>query len=1160
MRSSSDALSRCVDCTTGSSFSVDTKVFLTLREFKSHIANKWHVPQQQLLLLYPFGVKVKESNFRAGTQEANDIFVYDRRLFSVVNTPPQHKIDGDNDVGTTNNDKDNTDNDEGKVIKDDNDDDNINDDDNNEVSDDDDVNTRALEIINGLIDERNGLGHDDLLRPIPSPLDENVENITYRRIVGLLTTNLGWLSALEIDVNFFKSISTKIFEELANLRMCMVTCEQYLGLYCYDIEKLYNSNVLFLNQLHENSLGFKWKDCFDNVLKNLDGLHGPLSDYVDESDLQKKEATLKNLDHRVNSKLKKVKRSIDTHAEERNIIHYNIEKLQKEGSVSENSSLSIDHEMVSKFESLSKSVRETSRELLDKEELLFTQTYMKEEIIPKLDTMKEEVRNLLTMAQTLYEVMQGLKKAKSEFQTKMVIYMGQIAWIQLQCADIKHYLLDDCNTDLTLYKGLEVEFAQIEDAPLIYGLYLVEKFRRLVWVIQVYKTDLSVTDELKDQTASEIQVRKNWLKNFGDLATPFCEELYSSVDIDEINMSMKNLSQVINDKRLRELKEEQSKLENVIQSFILKMKQLKLSEESIKILEQSSIEASNTRFSSKILGKYGTRSTTTDHELIKRYKMRIRKLESLLHENGYSSINNWPSGVINQSEKVSYFAKNISSASKSLVHSPSSFFGGDNLSSLNVSLEITDLKNELETVKDQLEKLEKENKLKDEQLKISHTKIIDIEVEKTAYRETLNHLNKELARLTLNEEKVFKEFDFERKNMKSEYQKLVSINQQILKDFNGLEEKLELRGTENERLREKIRMLESKSNEGAVESAKKLGEVEQKYSEEIKEKNLELETLSKKLEEQKQLIKNLENNNLENNVIRENEDKDDGFGQQAVSLCKSLQHELFEIFSSNIYILENIGLLLTEENSKNFDIKRVKGLKKGLSQSLLDESTQLPATPDTINSNVYKNAKELYETLISKADNENYWKLLEFMKKVYDNKLYESAVINRFKDIETLAKRLTKENKSKRLLLDLYQNERICLKNFQVNDLALFLPTKETITEMKSSTSSMTSSFSSVDLSTPPPFGTKATNSPNQKKNIHKTNALHPWAAFTAFNETSRYFLKDEALITSSKEWFIGKITDIRKNEVENISANNPFKLPKGTVWYLVSADVISIE
>lgn len=192
---------------------------------------------------------------------------------------------------------------------------------------------------------------------------------------------------------------------------------------------------------------------------------------------------------------------------------------------------------------------------------------------------------------------------------------------------------------------------------------------------------------------------------------------------------------------------------------------------------------------------------------------------------------------------------------------------------------------------------------------------------------------------------------------------------------------------------------------------------------------------------------------------------------------------------------------------------------------------------------------------------------------LYDNKLYEVAVIRRFKDIETLAKKLTKENKIKRTLLERFQREKVTLRNFQIGDLALFLPTRENVNSvgsMSSSTSSLSSSFSSVDLSTPPPLD--AVSIQSSPSVIHsnvinqasisgrdKNKLMRPWAAFTAFEESTRYFLKDEKGLTKGKEWFVGRIVTL-EHFVADSSSNNPFRLPKGSVWFQVTAVVVSYQ
>lgn len=278
--------------------------------------------------------------------------------------------------------------------------------------------------------------------------------------------------------------------------------------------------------------------------------------------------------------------------------------------------------------------------------------------------------------------------------------------------------------------------------------------------------------------------------------------------------------------------------------------------------------------------------------------------------------------------------------------------------------------------------------------------------------------------------------------------------------------------------------------------------------------------------------------------------------------------------------MENIGLLLTFDNNNNIQIRRVKGLKKGTAQSnILDESTQMLDAHDNslIKSPVFQKLKDEYELIKSVANGSEKDTqqsiFLGNITQLYDNKLYEVAVIRRFKDIETLAKKLTKENKIKRTLLERFQREKVTLRNFQIGDLALFLPTRENVNSvgsMSSSTSSLSSSFSSVDLSTPPPLDAMSIQS--SPSVIHsnvinqasisgrdKNKLMRPWAAFTAFEESTRYFLKDEKGLTKGKEWFVGRIVTL-EHFVADSPSNNPFRLPKGSVWFQVTAVVVSYQ
>lgn len=1107
---------RCLDCTTGDTIAVDLKVFLDLKEFKSYLSNKWGVPRAQILLLYPFGIKLKDSNFKhASDLESPEIYVYDRRLFSLTNEPhtgadAHADSDADADADTA------------------------------------DVEQQAAQLLDSLLEQRRHPQlQDDLIRPIPSPLEDLkiADGISHRTAVSMLTTNLGWLSALEIDVNYYSSISDKCKEDTQSLARCLGTCEQYLGLYCYDVERLYNSNVVFLDQLHENSLQSRWKECYKNTLRKLAGLNGYLSQYVDEAKQIEKEVTLKSLDGKVNSKLKQIKKELDSYADQRKSIQNEIENLKNiKDMKNDDNEL---HEMQKSFDSIADTVRKASRDILDKDDALFTDEYITQEVVPVMIDIQKKVKTLLTVSQALYENMHELLTHKRNFQIQIIVKLGQIAWIQLQISELKQYLLNDCNADLTLYKDLEVEFAQIEDYPLIYGLYLVEKYRRQVWKCGMAKNMISISNDIKERSAAELTTRKNWYKNFGELSKPFNEDLTKYNDLDEISKLMNSDSQFLKEKYIQDLRNEQRKLEDVIKSFIKNMHDLGLSKETTQVLEQSFKEASNSNISSQIDVTYDHRRINNENDLIKRYKIRIRKLESLLHEQGYSSISKWPSGVLNHTDRPNYFADNVSPAGRSLLVSSSALLGLEPSASLKTDAEMFDLKKEIGDLSEKVTALEKDNKLKTDQLKITHSKLIDIEVEKAAFRETLNHLNKELARLTVNEEDQTNLLKEERLRFKKEMTSVTVVNQNLMNNLDALQKTFEDVELENAHLKSKLKELQQRQDQLIEDSANEKLEIKSKYEKLIKEKD---ENMGQAFAVTNKAISG-EQNKTESDIIH---------SSPYPEAILHLRTELFDIFSTNIYILENIGLLLTETSAGKFEIKRVKGLKKGLSQSLLDESAQISPIDGVINSVVYKNIRAQYEQLPNDNNISNCELFISSVKKIYENKLFESAVINRFKDIETLAKRLTKENKSKRILIDLYQNERLAVKDFRVNDLALFLPTKEALSETKSLSSSMASSFSSVDLSTP--ISGANNNITASRKSLHKPNVKHPWAAFTAFNESSRYFLKDENMVTDNKEWFIGKITDIQRLVVENISTNNPFKLPKDTVWYLISAEMISID
>ncbi|EJS41339.1 atg11p [Saccharomyces arboricola H-6] len=1148
-----------INAISGESVITNVDFFVSLDGFKQFITRKWNIPPDQLLILLPYGNKLKPSMFKEllvnRSFTLNEFYVYDRRLFSLVNKPTPVNIAISKNVDLE-----------------------------NSLSSKDFTETLECLIKNSRLSSYQG-SDTIMIKPMPSPLDDAdvaLSRLNYHTVTSLLTTNLGWLSALEIDVHYFKNLIPDVIAQIMHIFDSLTVCSQYLKLYCFDVENLYNSNVQFLNQLVDNGTTSKWEKCFNDTLSKLTGLEGDsLQKFINIDSLLENERSVKFLNHSINSKLNKIKREIDENSNFRDTITMNIDQLRQIFTPHE-SKYELEDRMAESFEVLVSEMRSRSRSILEKGPEEFNDQQLLKSMSEMLEEdQKNSVKSLFTISQALYAQTEELINLKKSLQRHAIVTLGNIAFTQMEILGIKRLLLNDCNKDLELYKKYEVEFAQVEDLPLIYGLYLMEKYRRLSWFQQILSFVTSFDQDLELLKRHELRTRNKWMKNFGSIATVFCEDLLSSSDFTQLNeyyfFSFPDHGKNKDENRnpITQYHEDLLKLSQVIDNYMAQIKETNAPEAIIDLLSKTLLETkkfhliySNCKTNNN--NNFNSNNSSPDEstmlksgDIVKGYKTRIKKLESLLHELQYNDIDHWPQGVLNT--ELQPFRSSVPGINKKKFLGASVLLepqNNDSMQHVN-SYHVRELESTVDDLLRQIQSLKDENVEKSKEISDMRKKVSDSEVENTAYRETLTGLNQELARLT-NEEQSHKTEIFAlnasfKKNMNDiidqDNKKLAKINE-LTSDYDeifesrkilqvdldetrkGREEDINLLKSDIEKLNEQIATLEKGNNEAKSSSTEKIEKIEPP----------------------------LFNNDLNTNNI--------------VCLSKTLRDKLFDIISTNVFILENIGLLLTFDNNDNIQIRRVKGLKKGTTQSnILDESAQMLDLDDNsmIKSPVFQKLKDEYNLIKSNANNvdEDAQQsiFIENIARLYDNRLYEVAVIRRFKDIETLAKKLTKESKIKRTLLERSQREKVTLKNFQIGDLALFLPTRENINSvgsMSSSTSSLSSSFSSVDLSTPPPL--EAISIQSSPSVIHsnvvnqgnivgkeKSRLMRPWAAFTAFEENTRYFLKDEKGLTKGKEWFVGRIVTL-EHFVADSPSNNPFRLPKGAVWFQVTAVVVSYQ
>lgn len=1155
---------RVINAITGKILSVNIKYFTSFNDLKEFIELRWGIPSNQSLILIPFGNKLnqktfetflnsKRQNFQSSDQIVenetaslqNEFYVYDRRLFSLINEPCI--IDIKNDNPDTN------------LIK------------------------KAEDLLVNI-------GCDDglekelsLIKPVISPLTQvnlsRPEFRTYHKITTALTTNLGWLNALLIDVYYLENLVKDISNEILDIIKCLFNMDQYLKIYSFDVESLYNSNVTFLNQLSDIKNNSKWEDCY-NILDKLIGIDNTcLQQYVDKVKLDNHFNDITTLDSKINSDLIKVKSEIDKNFNYRNDIQVNIKETEVLFKPS-SEKYELEDKMLSKFREIVDNIKDTSHKILEKEMTEFNEEFTNEIVENVVEAyQKEAVATLYTISQALFAKVENFVKLKQSLKVNSLLIMGQIAFSQMDILNMKKFLLKDCNKNLKKYQEVAAEFTHVEDIPITYGLFLIELYRRNTWFLKSYSKLESFANNFWMMRDREQAERRAWFKSFGSIASMFTTDIIGLHDFDQ-------LKELLSDKQTMSslpgeiITSHQNQLENIVGAINMYMEQLNNLGVAANILGVLSKKLVQVHFYKESLEKEDVEAHAKVEQQISYYKGRVSKLESLLH---YSILNNpshWPSGIISTSN----FQNNTSSLNAQLL------VNSQLLSSIP-ALEVKDVE-QIQSLRDEISKLENTNRILEQRTAIQNGKLSDLQLEGEAYRETLDHLNKELSRLTELEETRQRDDLDKALEYKNELRKFIDQNTINLKEQDMLTEELQkskkrieelesIKKIETDQCKDKLNQLEGEIFNLKAENDK-LNQAIQNSTKNVIFNSVETQT---------------EVGTLDNNTQTEDRFVDVNFEQDAdiIKHIKFLQSKIFAIFRSNIFILENIGLLLVSDQTSSdmnysndnngvenllaeaVEIKRVKGLKKQLSQSLLNESTQLISDTNeivdgkrVIKSSVFKNIKRAFDGLLEDENQDTERQFFTFIEKLYSDDLYEEAVIRRFKDIESLAKKLTKEVKAKKVIIEKSKMEKITLREFQVGDLALFLPTKENgMSAGVSAISSLNSSFSSVDLSTPPPaqshLGTgivsiKSGNTPLNKDQ----QRIQPWAAFTAFNDSTRYFFCNQTgdPTLKNEEWFIGRVTHLEKSIVGNdhvgSTGSNPYKLPEGTVWYQVTADIMS--
>lgn len=575
--------------------------------------------------------------------------------------------------------------------------------------------------------------------------------------------------------------------------------------------------------------------------------------------------------------------------------------------------------------------------------------------------------------------------------------------------------------------------------------------------------------------------------------------------------------------------------------------------------------------------------------LVEGYKIRIKKLENLLHEQTYKQFSDqWSHHpVMIQFNEGGPDGHANGGSDKGNAN--------DDDNAIELNRKVVDLPPSVDEEK--IKKLEVEN----QQLK---AKIQETELAQEGG--AILKMKQEIKDLTLEVEGLQKEREEKIKEVEIfEKQTQVFVSQREKTENKQAE--MEARIKELEKENEDVR----NTNNDLIEN---LSQKEKEFSKESQINQCEINELKLKIEELEDDRKEI----LEtgDGIVQGGSNRDDNSGNKqlsstlsnAATLVESVILQLATLVSRThedmvtfCLLLESIGLMLELDGEGRFVVQRVKGLR-GMKKKLLsaeiesmtegeiadsvienallevvaeevvqksaqnmeklqltemtdlckdeDKEIELVETQSEVqqgqesatNNKVLDSIKVIVEKWTSLDEDKRF---KEFMESTFlDRRMLVEKVFKRFNDVETLARRLQKEKNAQRVDITSLRYElshRLAIRNFKNGDLVLFLRTLNP------------TPFEDVD------YDLSASDRSDEDE---KEQVKQPWAIFNM--GAPNYYLRElkssgMPVNMTKRDWFVGRITKIDTMSVNDGNYTdkklNPFKLAIGFTWYFVDAE-----
>ncbi|CCH45974.1 Autophagy-related protein [Wickerhamomyces ciferrii] len=572
-----------INAHTGESVGINRYYYVTLDELRKFCSNQFNIPSNQLFLISPFGYKIKKTS---SLEEINEIYVYDTNLFSNSNS-----------------------------------------------------NSQSSEFIKSYISSQFPEVFDNLIQPINSPLlDVDLNKISNaknsRQMISLLTTNLGWVAAIQSDTLLFHKRIIELSDRIRILFKALRVATQYIDSFYHEIKKNYDSTFDFVISLQQQSLNLSWKDHYKKLkyISLVSDDQTALSTLVNQRELDNQAHQSIKETNNVTNELLGFKNNIENSKN----IRLNSEK---ELDTIETETL----RLITHFESidelkdlnlLADKVQSDTKHLLSKNKSTLDDIDV-EIILETFQTHKSEfVEKIYNSSLNIFKIFGNLKSLFLKLQIDLTKQLQILTTAQTDLISVKESL-KNMSKKIETIQSLESSLSQTADLPLLYGLYIVEDIRRSEWLQEMKSLASKTIENFASIREREVKYRTQWVKNFGSILKLLN---YNISSFNSGNIATFDLN-INEDSSIKTLG---SFIKEDVLNYIDQLKNIGYNPDNINVITRALNDLPLRRSRIKLSDSGGLDNTPSD-QAIKGYKARIKKLESLLHQEQFKNFNQWPS-------------------------------------------------------------------------------------------------------------------------------------------------------------------------------------------------------------------------------------------------------------------------------------------------------------------------------------------------------------------------------------------------------------------------------------------------------------------------------------------------------------------------------------